>query len=57
MASANRAEAILTPDTMDMFKRTRGKLKLVVVDPRYTNTAMHADTYVPIKPGQTLHLF
>lgn len=24
MAGANRAEAILTPDTMDMFKRTRG---------------------------------
>jgi thiosulfate reductase / polysulfide reductase chain A len=55
MAGANRAEAILTPDTMDMFKRTRGRgLNLVVVDPRYTNTAMHADTYIAIKPGTDL---
>jgi thiosulfate reductase / polysulfide reductase chain A len=57
MAGANRAEAILTPDTMDLFKRTRGRgTKLVVIDPRYTNTAMHADTYVPIKPGTDLAL-
>ncbi|MDD3463144.1 MAG: molybdopterin-dependent oxidoreductase [Sulfurospirillaceae bacterium] len=55
MAGANRAEAILTPDTMDLFKRTRGRgAKLVVVDPRYTNTAVHADTYLPIKPGTDL---
>lgn len=55
MAGANRAEAILTPDTMDMFKRTRGRgMKLVVVDPRYTNTAIHADTYLSIKPGTDL---
>lgn len=55
MAGANRAEAIVTPDTMDIFKRTRGRgAKLVVVDPRYTKTAMHADTYVPIKPGTDL---
>lgn len=57
MAGANRAEAIVTPDTMDLFKRTRGRgTTLVVVDPRYTNTAMHADTYVPIKPGTDLAL-
>jgi len=55
MAGANRAEAILTPDTMDLFKRTHGRgTKLVVVDPRFTNTAIHADTYVPIKPGTDL---
>ena len=55
MAGANRAEAIITPDSMDVFKRTRGRgVKLVVVDPRYTNTAMHADTYIPIKPGTDL---
>lgn len=55
MAGANRAEAILTPDTMDIFKRTRGRgAELVVVDPRYTKTAMHADTYLPIKPGTDL---
>ena len=55
MAGANRAEAILTPDTMDMFKRTRGRgLKLIVLDPRYTNTAMHADKWLGIKVGTDL---
>lgn len=55
MAGANRAEAIITPDTMDLFKRTRGRgAKLVVIDPRYTSTAMHADTYLAIKPGTDL---
>jgi len=55
MAGANRAEAILTPDTMDMFKRTRGRgLKLIVLDPRYTNTAQHADKWLGIKVGTDL---
>ncbi len=55
MAGANRAEAIITPDTMDLFKRTRGRgAKLVVVDPRFTNTAIHADRYLAIKPGTDL---
>ncbi len=55
MAGANRAEAIVTPDTMDLFKRTRGRgARLIVVDPRYTTTAMHADRHVPIKPGTDL---
>ena len=55
MAGANRAEAILTPDTMDMFKRTRGRgLKLIVLDPRYTNTAAHADKWLGIKVGTDL---
>lgn len=55
MAGANRAEAILTPDTMDIFKRTRGRgAHLVVVDPRYTKTAMHAEDYLAIKPGTDL---
>ncbi len=55
MAGANRAEAILTPDTMDMFKRTRGRgLKLIVVDPRYTVTAQHADKWLGIKVGTDL---
>ncbi len=57
MAGANRAEAILTPDTPDLFKRTRGRgAQLVVVDPRYTKTAVHADTYLAIKPGTDLAL-
>lgn len=55
MAGANRAEAIVTPDTMDIFKRTRGRgAKLVVIDPRFTNTAAHADTWLPIEVGTDL---
>ncbi len=55
MGGANRAEAIITPDTMDLFKRTRGRgAKLVVLDPRFTNTAIHADRYLPIKTGTDL---
>ncbi len=55
MAGANRAEAIVTPDTVDMFKRTRKRgLKLIVVDPRYTNTAIHADKWLGIKVGTDL---
>jgi thiosulfate reductase/polysulfide reductase chain A len=55
MAGANRAEAIVTPDTMDLFKRTKGRgAKLVCVDPRFTNTAAKADMWLPIKPGTDL---
>lgn len=57
MAGANRAEAIVTPDTMDLFKRTKGRgAKLVVIDPRFTNTAAHADEWVPIEVGTDLAL-
>ena len=55
MAGANRAEAIVTPDTMDIFKRTKGRgAKLICVDPRFTNTASKSDTWVPIKVGTDL---
>ncbi len=55
MAGANRAEAIVTPDTMDMFKRTKGRgSKLIVIDPRFTNTAAHADKWLPIEVGTDL---
>ncbi len=55
MAGANRAEAIVTPDTMDIFKRTKGRgVKLTVIDPRFTNTAAHADTWLPIEVGTDL---
>jgi len=55
MAGANRAEAIVTPDTMDIFKRTRGRgATLIVVDPRYTNTAVLADEWLGIKVGTDL---
>ena len=55
IAGANRAEAIITPDTMDMFKRSKGRgLKTIVVDPRFTNTAAKADRWYAINPGTDL---
>lgn len=55
MAGANRAEAIVTPDTMDFFKRTVGRgAKLVTVDPRFTNTAAKSDKWLGIKVGTDL---
>jgi thiosulfate reductase/polysulfide reductase chain A len=55
MGGANRAEAIVTPDTMDAFKRTKGRgAKLICVDPRFTNTAAKSDKWLPIKPGTDL---
>jgi len=55
MAGANRAEAIVTPDTMDVFKRTKGKgAKLICIDPRFTNTAAKSDKWLAINPGTDL---
>ena len=55
MAGANRAEAIVTPDTMDGFKRTKGRgQKLICIDPRFTNTAAKSDKWLAIKPGTDL---
>lgn len=55
MAGANRAEAIVTPDTMDFFRRTKGRgAKLVVVDPRFTNTAAKSDKWLGVKVGTDL---
>ncbi|RUM56654.1 MAG: thiosulfate reductase, partial [Nautilia sp.] len=50
---ANRAEGIVTPDTLDMFRKTHGRgiEKIVYIDPRYTNTASHCDEFIAIKPG------
>ncbi|MEA3417836.1 MAG: molybdopterin-dependent oxidoreductase [Campylobacterota bacterium] len=55
MAGANRAEAIVTPDTMDAFKRTKGRgAELICIDPRFTNTAAKADKWLAINPGTDL---
>jgi thiosulfate reductase/polysulfide reductase chain A len=57
MAGANRAESIVTPDTTTLFKRTKGRgAKLVVIDPRFTNTAAKADAWLPINVGTDLAL-
>lgn len=55
MAGANRAEAIVTPDTMDLFKRTKRRgAKLICIDPRFTNTAAKSDKWLAVKPGTDL---
>lgn len=57
LAGANRAEAIVTPDTMDLFKNVKSKknaAKLVCIDPRFTNTAAKSDLWLPITPGTDL---
>ncbi len=57
MAGANRAEAIVTPDTMDGFKNVKAhknSAKLICVDPRFTNTAAKSDKWLAIKPGTDL---
>jgi thiosulfate reductase/polysulfide reductase chain A len=57
MMGANRAEAIVTPDTLDLFKRTHGRgSKIVYIDVRYTNTAAQSDEFFAIKPGTDLAL-
>lgn len=55
MAGSNRAEAIITPDTIDMAKN-RKKQTLVCIDPRATKTSAIADKWYPIKPGTDLGL-
>ena len=55
IAGANRGEAIITPDTMDLFKRSQGRgLKTIVIDPRFTHTASKADRWYAINPGTDL---
>ncbi|MGX7948830.1 molybdopterin-dependent oxidoreductase [Oleidesulfovibrio alaskensis] len=51
MAGANRFEALVTPDSMDMMTALRSGCKLVVLDPRHTKTAALASEWHPIRPG------
>ena len=51
MSGANRAEALMTPDSIDMLNGDGGRRKLVYLDPRFTKTAAKADEWYPIKPG------
>ncbi|MEW5773423.1 MAG: molybdopterin-dependent oxidoreductase [Thermodesulfobacteriota bacterium] len=51
MAGANRFEALVTPDSMDLMTAMRNGLKLVVLDPRRTKTAGLAHEWWAIKPG------
>ncbi len=52
MAGANRFEALVTPDSMDLMTAMREHgCKLVTLDPRYTKTAALSDEWYPIRPG------
>ncbi len=50
MAGSNRAEAFITPDTIDLAKN-RKEQTFVYLDPRATKSAALADKWFPIKPG------
>jgi len=57
MAGANRFEALVTPDSMDMVTAMNNGSKLVVLDPRFTKTAALAHEWHPIKPGTDMAFF
>jgi thiosulfate reductase/polysulfide reductase chain A len=57
MAGANRFEALITPDSMDLMTAKKNGCKLVVLDPRYTKTAGLANEWHPIRPGTDMAFF
>ncbi|QGY39413.1 molybdopterin-dependent oxidoreductase [Pseudodesulfovibrio cashew] len=57
MSGANRFEALVTPDSMDLMTAMREHgCKLVTLDPRYTKTAALSDEWYPIRPGTDMAL-
>ncbi len=57
MAGANRFEALITPDSIDLMTAKKNGCKLVVLDPRFTKTAGLAHEWYPIKPGTDMAFF
>ncbi len=57
MPGANRFEALVTPDSMDLMTAMQDGCKLVVLDPRYTKTAALANEWHAIKPGTDMAFF
>ena len=58
VSGANRAEAFVTPDTIDMMTRARqGQTQLVYLDPRFSVTASRAGTWLPIRPGTDMAFY
>jgi thiosulfate reductase / polysulfide reductase chain A len=57
MAGANRFEALVTPDSIDIVTAMQNGCKLVVLDPRFTKTAALAHEWHPIKPGTDMAFF
>ncbi len=56
LAGANTAEAHVVFHNQIKKAKKQG-LKVVVIDPRFTDTAKIADIYLPIKPGSDIDLF
>jgi thiosulfate reductase/polysulfide reductase chain A len=57
MPGANRFEALVTPDSIDLMSAMQDGCKLVVLDPRFTKTAALADEWFAIKPGTDMAFF
>jgi len=57
MAGANRFEALVTPDSIDLMTAMKNGCKLVVLDPRFTKTAALANQWFAIKPGTDMAFF
>ncbi len=57
MAGANRFEALVTPDSIDLMTALKKGSKLVVLDPRFTKTAALATEWHPIRPGTDMAFF
>ncbi len=57
MQGANRFEALVTPDSIDLMAAMQDGCKLVVLDPRFTKTAALADEWFAIKPGSDMAFF
>lgn len=51
LAGANRMEALVTPDSMDLMAIMRQGAKVIVLDPRYTKSAALASEWHAIRPG------
>lgn len=56
LAGANTAEAHVVFHN-NIKKAKKNGLKIIVIDPRYTDTAKIADLYLPIKPGSDIDFF
>jgi len=57
MAGANRFEALVTPDSIDLMTAMKNGCKLVALDPRFTKTAALAHEWFAIKPGTDMAFF
>jgi thiosulfate reductase/polysulfide reductase chain A len=57
MPGANRFEALVTPDSIDLMTAMQDGCKLVVLDPRFTKTAGLADEWFAIRPGTDMAFF